>query len=727
MASQYLTCMYPLQVQLYFYQPLTSFQVFRRLGTRLANHRASLTSELGSLWDFIRIDRDRRRSAPAATTYEAIHTDTRSPVRLARDLLQVIQETVFSKKYEDSPRRCPLVKEESDLSSDGEEGTERRIANLIDFFFTIVKSQKSERKNSTGSCFKSEVTPEESTKQFVQSRMNTELEAKMETLMDFLATTGCMEKENEIGDNKITLMEFLFGPEDPKPSIEIIETDTSLNEANINVKDLTYIDETPEEDAETLVEMLIKYMENYSTKDKFNSKSLTPSLSEKSKSDITISKLETFSDISKTKSDSTLTHTQDTVIDRGEENSTDRRISETVIDLSNIKNDLEMIFDEAVNRVVEIKILEDDTMTEAEDSENYEAYTKPPLLPYIQYLPYSVELSDIIEEDEPSSRDLDRKYSDDRNSQIRAAAEDLVNYIEYKISKHFEEDSDDEFDISSSLKRSSISLIDLRNIPDLPPSMIIKPKVVKVDKSTSTTELSDSLSDISKRIDSACMTEDTTLSSSTEKNARAMDKIESLQRFFSRSRLEIIDESEEQLDKRKSAKPKTSESDSNEHNHKAGQASLDDVEDIQDDERANVACGDGASDRSIDKVNKIAKNGEEKSESVKEVDGKMSKSLDEIQDISDDDDDNSQVIDSDRDMRKWSPSPEEIQEIRERYRLAVSAEASKNQTESEDLVTKVENSVVEVQGNQFQTVLSEVDETDEEALATNNKVRHTSV
>lgn len=714
-------------MQHYFHQPLSSFQVFRRLGNRLANHRASLSSELGSLWDFIRIDRDRRRSAPSASTYEAIHTDTRSPVRLARDLLQVIQETVFSKKYEESPRRCPLVKEESDLSSDGEEGTERRIANLIDFFFTIVKSQRGERKNSTGSCFKSEVTPEESTKQFVPSRANTELEAKMETLMDFLATTGCMEKENDVGDNKITLMEFLFGPEDPKPSIEIIETDTGLSEANINVTDLSYIDDTPEEEAETLVEMLIKYMENYTTKEKFHCKSLTPSLSEKSKSDITISKLETFSDISKTKSDSTLTHTQDTVIDRGEEISTDRRISETVIDLSHIKNDLEMIFDEAVERVCEIKKLEDDTMTEAEDTENYESYTKPPMLPYIQYLPYSVELSDILEEDEPSSRDLDRKYSDDRNSQIRAAAEDLVCYIEDKVAKHFDEDSDDEFDISSSLKRSSISLIDLRNIPDLPPSMIIKPKVVKVDKSTSTTEISDSISDMSKRIDSACMTEDTTLTTSSEKSARALDKLESLHKFFSRSRLEIIDESEEQGDKaNKNQKQKTSESDSNGHDYKAGQASLDDVEDIQDDERANVGCGEGTIYRLTGKEDKIAKTGEERSESVKEVDSKMSKSLDEIQDISDDDD--SQVIDSDRDMKKWSPSPEEIKDIREQYRLAVSAEASKNQTESEEIVTKIDNSVVEIQGNQLPSVLSEVDETAEEAVvATKGKVRHTSV
>ncbi|XP_022818808.1 uncharacterized protein LOC111351243, partial [Spodoptera litura] len=704
----------------------SSFQVFRRLGTRLANHRASLSSELGSLWDFIRIDRDRRRSAPSASTYEAIHTDTRSPVRLARDLLQVIQETVFSKKFEESPKRCPLVKEESDLSSDGEEGTERRIANLIDFFFTIVKSQRGERKGSGGSCFKSEVTPEE-TKEFVPSKINTELEAKMETLMDFLATTGCMEKEDEVGDNKITLMEFLFGPEDPKPSIEIVDVEPGLSEANINVKDLSYIDDTPEEEAETLVEMLIKYMENYTTKDKFHSKSLTPSLSEKSKSDITISKLETFSDISKTKSDSTLTHTQDTVIDRGEDYSTDRRISETVVDLSNVKNDLEMIFDEAVSRVSEIMKLEEehDTMTDQEDIENYESYTKPPMLPYIQYLPYSVELSDIIEEDEPSSRDLDKK--DDRNTQIRQAAEDLLNYIEDKVAKHFEEeDSDDEFDISSSLKRSSISLIDLRNIPDLPPSMIIKPKVVKVDKSTSTTEISDSISDLSRRIDSACMTEDTTLTSSSEKSARALDKLESLHKFFSRSRLEIIDESEEQLDKIKNTKPvKTiSGSDSNGPEYKAGQASLDDVEDIQDDDKANVGCGDGVIEKSNDKDNELPKNGDEISDSVQE--GKMTKSLDEIKEISEDDD--SQVIDDDRDMKQWSPSPEEIAEINERYRLAVSAEASKNQTESEEIVTAIGNSGVGNERSPLKFVLSEVDEALEEFVVTpKGKVRHTSV
>ncbi|XP_047039332.1 uncharacterized protein LOC124644141 [Helicoverpa zea] len=542
--------------------------------------------------------------------------------------------------------------------------------------------------------------------------MNTELEAKMETLMDFLATTGCMEKENEVGDNKITLMEFLFGPEDPKPSIEINDVETGLNENNINVKDLTYIDDTPEEEAETLVEMLIKYMENYTTKEKFHSKSLTPSLSEKSKSDITISKLETFSDISKTKSDSTLTHTQDTVIDRGEDSSTDRRISETVVDLSNVKNDLEMIFEEAVTRVCEIKKLEDDTMTDQEDMENYESYTKPPMLPYIQYLPYSVELSDILEEDEPSSRDLDRKSSDDRNSQIRQAAEDLLTYIEDKVAKHFDDDSEDEFDISSSLKRSSISLIDLRNIPDLPPSMIIKPKVVKVDKSTSTTEISDSLSDISKRIDSGCMTEDTTLTSSSEKSARALDKLESLHKFFSRSRLEIIDETEEQAVKVKSPKQKVnSESDSNGHEYKAG-ASLDDVEDLQDDEKANVACGDSVAEKSKEK---------DDINSTKEEDSKMSKSLDEIKEISEDDD--TQVIDDDRDMKKWSPSPEEIMEIHERYKLAISAEASKNQTESEEVVTKIDNS--EIEREIERAILHEIAETCEEVPV--KKTRHTSV
>lgn len=596
------------------------------------------------------------------------------------------------------PKRCPLVKEESDLSSDGEEGTERRIANLIDFFFTIVKSQRSDRKSSGGSCFKSEITPEE-TKLFIPSKMNTELEAKMETLMDFLATTGCMEKENEVGDNKITLMEFLFGPEDPKPSIEVIETDTGLNETNINVTDLTYIDDTPEEEAETLVEMLIKYMENYNTKDKFQSKSLTPSLSEKSKSDITISKLETFSDISKTKSDSTLTHTQDTVIDRCDESSTDRRISETVIDLSNVKNDLEMIFDEAVIRVCEIKKLDDDIMTEEEDIENFESYTKPPMIPYIQYLPYSVELSDILEEDEPSSRDLDRKGSEDHTTQIRLVAEELVKYIEDKVAKHFDEDSDDEFDISSSLKRSSISLIDLRNIPDLPPSMIIKPKVVRVDKSTSTTEISDSLSDLSRRMDSACMTEDTTLTSSSERNERALDKLESLHKFFSRSRLEIIDETEEQAEKINSRKPKviSSESDSDIRNYKAGQASLDDVEDLQDDEYANIACGDGVIEKSGDK---IAKTYIETSRNIKEVEERMSKSLDEIKEISDDEDDGGKIMD-DVEVKMETQSPQEFDQIdAEQYKLAISAEASKNQTESEDVITEIDNCGIEAKKNQ---------------------------
>lgn len=570
---------------------------------------------------------------------------------------------MFARKFEETPKRCPLVKEESDLSSD-EEGTERRIANLIDFFFTIVKSQRGDRKSSGGSCFKSEVTPEE-TKVFVPSKMNTELEAKMETLMDFLATTGCMEKENDVGDNKITLMEFLFGPEDPKPSIEIVETETGLNESCINVNDLTYIDETPEEDAETLVEMLIKYMENYTTKDKFHSKSLTPSLSEKSKSDITISKLETFSDISKTKSDSTLTHTQDTVIDRCDESS-DRRISETVVDLSNVKSDLESIFDEAVSRVYEIIKIDDDTMTDQEDLDNYESYTKPPLLPYIQCMPYSVELSDILEEDEPSSRDIDRKLSEDRNSQIRQTAEELVRYIEDKVTKHFDDDSDDEFDISSSLKRSSISLIDLRNIPDLPPSMIIKPKVVKVDKSTSTTEISDSLSDLSRRIDSACMTEDTTLTSSSERNERALDKLESLHKFFSRSRLEIIDESEEQVEKVRSPKQIfLTSSDSDTRDYKAGQASLDDVEDLQDDERTSVACGDDKTD----------------SRTNKEIEDRLSKSLEEVKEISEDCEGNSKIFDEDDNC--LTPQTN--------LKVNFSAETSKNPTESDEIVTEIDN------------------------------------
>ncbi|KAL4714263.1 hypothetical protein ACJJTC_009615 [Scirpophaga incertulas] len=588
-------------------------RVFRRLGNRLANHRASLSSELGSLWDFIRIDKDRRRSAPAATAYEPIHTDSKSPVRLARDLLQVVHETVL-RRFDETPKRCPLVKEESDLtSSDEEEGNDKRIANLIDFFFTIVKSQKDERKGSGGSCFKAEVSPTDNKLDiYIPTKVNTELEQKMETLIEFLASTGCMEKDDERvskEDTKITLMEFLFGPEENKwinkPIIEIktapdLNKGISLSATNINVKGLSYIDETPDEDSnETLVEMLLKYMDTYTSKDKiFNNKSIsiTPSLSEKSKSDVTISKLETFSEMNKTKSDSTLTHTQDTVIERGDDRSdksTSRRISETVVDLSHVKVDLEDIFIEALGKVCKIRNIfnEDDTMSDQEDIENFNAYTKPPILQYVQYLPFSVELSDIIEEDEPSSRGLERKLSsDERMTQARQCAEELLDYIERKIQKQFDDDSSDsdsrEFEITSSLKRSSISLIDLRNIPDLPPSMIIKPKVVKIDKSTSTTEISDSISDLSKRIDSACMTEDTTLSSSSERTDRALDKIESLHRFFSKSRLEIIDEIIEDNGERiKSPKmifldTETSLADAD---IKAGQASLDDVEDIQDD------------------------------------------------------------------------------------------------------------------------------------------------
>jgi hypothetical protein len=536
-------------------------------------------------------------------------------VRLARDLLQVVQETVL-RRFDETPKRCPLVKEESDLtSSDEEDGNDKRIANLIDFFFTIVKSQKEERKGSAGSCFRSDMSPTDNKLEtYLPTKVNTELEQKMETLIEFLASTGCMDKDEEMickDDKKITLMEFLFGPEEgkwiEKPIIEIktepeLNKGISLSESNINVKDLTYIDETPEDDGnETLVDMLIKYMETYSSKDKnFKDKSMsvTPSLSEKSKSDVTISKLETFSDMNKTKSDSTLTQTIDTVIDRGDDrylsDNTSRRISETVVDLSHVKEDLEDIFIQALYKICEIRNIirsEDDTMTEQEDIENFNAYTKPPILQYLQYLPYSVELSDIIEEDEPSSRGIDRKYSsDDRTAIAKQLAEDLLHYIERKIQDHFEEDSSSEdsreFDISSGLRRTSISLIDLRNIPDLPPSMIIKPKVLKVDKSTSTTEISDSMSDISKRVESGCMTEDTSLTSSSERNERAMDKIESLHKFFSKSRLEIIDEIiEENGERLKSPKMiyLDSESSNIDNELKAGQASLDDVEDIQDD------------------------------------------------------------------------------------------------------------------------------------------------
>ncbi|XP_052745795.1 uncharacterized protein LOC128199611 [Bicyclus anynana] len=564
--------------------------VFRRLGTSLANHRASLSSELGSLWDFFRIDRERRRSAPAATFDHIPPIDTKSPAKLARDLLQVVQDTVFSRRFEE--KRCPLVKEESDLSSDDEDGTERRIANLIDFFFTIVKSQKEERKGSGGNCFKREASPEDSNNVYVPTKANTELEQKMETLIEFLATTGCVEENNE--EKKITLMEFLFGTEERKlenPTIEINAKGISLSESNVNVKNLTFIDETPgDEGSETLVEMLLKYMEDYGGKEKEAPKSLsvTPSLSEKSKSDMTISKFETISDISKTKSDSTLTHTQDTVIDRGENS---RRVSETVIDLSCIKSDLEGIFEEAVLRVYELNMMfEDDTMSEQEDMDNFNAYTQPPHMSYSQGQPYSVELSDIIEEDEPepSSRCVDNM------GQIRQCAEELILYIENKIRDYPFDDSSGpsteeysrEFDLSPSQK--SISLVDLRNIPDLPQSTMVKPKVLRVDKSTSTTEISESISEMCRRIDSACMTDDTSLSASSERNERALDKLESLHRFFSRSRLEIIDESlEENGDKIKSPNgnraPKMDVIKSDIAEYKKGQESLDDVEDLLDD------------------------------------------------------------------------------------------------------------------------------------------------
>ncbi|CAK1554495.1 unnamed protein product [Leptosia nina] len=543
-------------------------RVFRRLGSSLAHHRASLSSDLGSLWDFFRIDKERRRSTQ---TYEPI--DSRSPVKLARDLLQVVQETVFSKKFEE--KRCPLVKEESDLSSDEEEGADRRVANLIDFFFTIVKSQKDERKGS-GSCFKTEASKEEI---YVPAKVNTELEQKMETLIEFLASTG-VEENNE---KKITLMEFLFGPDDKweKPIIEINMKGMSLSESDINVKNLSYIDETPVEENETLVEMLLKYMENYSIKEK----SLTPSLSEKSKSDMTISKCEN-SDLSKTKSDSTLL-TQDTVIERGDRS---RRISETVVDMSHVKTDLEDIFEEAVLRVCELQMMADDTMSEQEDLDNFNTYTKPP-----QYsLPYSIELSDILEEDESA---FDRLSLD--RLQAKECAEDLMKFIDDKVQKHFEsssgpstEDFSREFDLSPSLK--SQSLVDLRNIPDLPPSLIIKPKVVRVDKSTSTADIYDSL--LERRTDSFCMTDE----AKSERSERALDKLESLHKFFSRSRLEIIDESLEDND-RKSPKLKNGE--------RKGQSSLDDVEDLMDDnDRAEV----------IERLERVGVNAEKKNDGNEE-------------------------------------------------------------------------------------------------------------
>lgn len=503
----------------------------------------------------------------------------------------MVQETVFARKF-DEPR-CPLVKEESGLSS--EDGNDRRIANLIDFFFTIVKSQKDDRKSSSGSCFKTDSPTETKPTR----KVNIELEKKMETLMDFLATTGCMDEDNtRKDDKKITLMEFLFGPEN-MPVIEfqaqIEKREMTLSESNINVK-LSYIDETPVEEGGNLVDMLIKYMENYE-REPHKLISLTPCLSEKSKSDVTISKMETFSDnISKTKSDSTLTHTQDTVIERevdlkSDRSQSSRRISETVVDLSNVKQDLEDIFEMAVAKICELKDIEyeeddfvdeNDTMSEAEDMQNYHAYTKPPPLYNMQYTPYSVELSDIIEEDEsldPSSRGL----QEDRMYIIRECAEDLLDYIEDKIQRHFD-DSDDEFDISASMKRSSVSLIDLRLVPDLPPSMIIKPKVKRIDRSTSTTEISESISDISRRFESGNLTEDTSLSNSSDRHAeRALDKLESLHKFFSRSRLDIIKEGREEEKNERKKRPRsviTSETKSSEL--KPGQASLDDVEELQD-------------------------------------------------------------------------------------------------------------------------------------------------
>lgn len=497
-------------------------------------------------------------------------------------MLQVIQETVFSRKLEE-PKRCPLVKEESDLTSSDEEEGDRRIANLIDFFFTIVRSQKEERKSSGASCFKSEISPtDDKIDNCIPAMVNTELEHKMETLIEFLANSACNNEENQKEGKKITLMEFLFGNGDinsSKPVIEIVEVDynkgISLSQSNINIKDISYIDETPvDESNETLVEMLMKYIDE---KEKPKWTSITPCLSEKSKSDITISKLETFSDISKTKSDSTLTQTQDTVIDRYDDGQS-RRISETVIDLSHIKQDLEDIFEEAVQNVYRITklLFDDDIMSDQEDIENFNAYTKP--VQYVEW-PYSIELSDILEEDETSSRDNERKSSaNEKMAHITRIAKELVEYIVDRVEDRFD---DSEF-ATSSLKRSSISLIDLRHIPDLPPSMIIKRKVERVDKSTSTTEISESNSDLLERIDSSCNTEDTSLSSSLEKNERAMEKLENLRRFFSKSRLEIIDETYED-NAVKSPKPVCPDTETGSNQEaKGGQASLDDVEDIQD-------------------------------------------------------------------------------------------------------------------------------------------------
>lgn len=429
--------------------------------------------------------------------------------------------------------------------------------------------------------------------------------------MEFLATTGCMENE-EKDDKKITLMEFLFGSDKQNPNIQNSDRnhEVTITETDVNVQ-LNYIDETPAEEKDNLVDILIKYMENYEEP----KLSITPCLSEKSKSDITISKFETFSDISKTKSDSTLTHTQDTVIEReiSDKSQSSRRISETVIDLSNIKNDLDEIFEEAITRIYELQEIElEDTMSDSEDADNFTAYTKPLPLYAIQCMPYSVELSDILEEDEsldPSSR------VEDRMALIQQAAEDLIDYIEDKIQKQFESDSESEFDID--LKRSSISLIDLRSIPDLPPSMIIKPKVPKLNKSTSTSEISDSISELSRRNDSCCMTEDTSLTFSSEKQERALDKLESLHKFFSKSRLEIIDEKEEEKNVKKP--PKKYEFEILRIDNRIGQASLDDVEDLQFDDSDIFVKNDNNSQILNEKLRNMEQNTEEITENTRRI------------------------------------------------------------------------------------------------------------
>ncbi|XP_047518947.1 spliceosome-associated protein CWC27 homolog [Pieris napi] len=312
---------------------------------------------------------------------------------------------------------------------------------------------------------------------------------------------------------------------------------------------------------------------------------------------MTISKYES-SDLSKTKSDSTLL-TQDTVIERDRS----RRISETVVDMSYIKSDLEDIFEEAILRVCELQMMEDDTMSEQEDVDNYNTYTKPP-----QYsLPYSIELSDILEEDETSG--LDRI-----SIQAKECAEELMKFIEDKLQKHFDDSSGPsteefsrEFDLSPSQK--SQSLVDLRNIPDLPPSLIIKPKVIRVDKSTSTSEDS-----IDRKTDSSSMTED-----KSERTERVLDKLESLHRFFSRSRLEIIDESLE--DDRKSPKGRKH------------YASLDDVEDLAEDNDRKSPKGKKFQ-ASLDDVEDLAEDNDRKSPKGK----KFQASLDDVEDLAEDND-----------------------------------------------------------------------------------------